>query len=502
MKQIKYIILLLISFSVIGCSDFIDNEVTGKQTLDNYYSNFEEVDKAIIGCYASLSPQDWWENDFFWMVGDICSDDAFKGNTNEGDQRDFGNLADFNINASNEWLDIKWRYTYQGIFRCNLAIQNIPNAPIDADQKNVFVAEAKFLRGLYYFELVKNFGGVPLLTEPLSIEEANLERSTEAEIWAQIEQDFLDSRTLLPRKSELSAATIGRATYGAATAYLAKATLYQGKFQDAQNYAEEVINSNEFNLNDNFENVWSIHNPNGNGSIFEIQNSYHELYDSGSALCVLSRSRADGGWGFCTPSSHLDNFMGSDPRRVHTIIRHGEYVDDDHPSYDTDPSQNMSGRINRKYYLPFADRPANSEHTRSGLNHILFRYADLLLMHAESAYENGDESSARNSLNEVRSRVGLADINSSGQQLIEDIFSERRLELAMEGHRYYDLKRSGRLGAAMTGFLNYNETTSTDIYDAGNDEGKFFNASVHTLFPVPQSEIDLSNGAIIQNPGY
>lgn len=502
MKRIKYILLLLIGLNLNSCSDFIDNEVTGKQTLDNYYSNFSEVDKAIIGCYASLSPQDWWEMDFFWMVGDICSDDAFKGNTNDGDQRDFGNLADFNITSSNEWLDIRWRYTYQGIFRCNLAIDRIPGAPIDADQINSLVAEAKFLRGLYYFELVKNWGGVPLLTEPISVSEANLARSTEAEIWAQIELDFMDARTYLPSKSQMSASNLGRATFEAAMAYLAKAALYQGNFQDAQNYAQEVISSGELNLNDSFDNVWSIHNPNGNGSIFEIQNSYNEIYDSGSALCVLSRSRADGGWGFTTPSSHLDNFMGNDPRRIHSIIRHGEYVDDEHPSYDTDPSQNMTGRINRKYYLSFADRPSNSEHKRSGLNHILFRYADLLLMHAEAAYENGNESEARTSLNKVRARVGLSNINSTGQQLIDDIFNERRLELAMEGHRYYDLKRSGRLANAMADFLDYNLNENTDTYDAGNDEGKFFNASIHTLFPIPQSEIDLSNGLITQNPGY
>lgn len=502
MKRIKYILLLIVSFSVIGCSDYIDNEVTGKQTLDNYYSNFSEAEKAIIGCYASLSPQDWWEMDFFWMVGDICSDDAFKGNNNVGDQRDFGNLADFNINSSNEWLDIKWRYTYQGIFRCNLAIKNIPNAPIETSQANAFVAEAKFLRGLFYFELVKNWGGVPLLTEPLSVSEANLSRSSEAEIWAQIEIDFSDASAVLPHKSERSSENIGRATKEAAIAYLAKAALYQKKYPEAQSYAQEVINSGEYNLNDTFDKVWSIHNPNGNESIFEIQNSYNELYDSGSALCVLSRSRADGGWGFCTPSSHLDNFMGDDPRRVHTIIRHGEYVDDDHPSYDTDPSQNMTGRINRKYYLSFDDRPASSEHTRSGLNHILLRYADLLLMHAEAAYQNGDENSARTSLNSVRDRVGLGNISSTGQQLLADIFTERRLELAMEGHRYYDLKRSERLGNAMSDFLDYNLNTNTDAYDAGNDEGKFFNSSIHIMFPIPQSEIDLSNGLITQNPGY
>lgn len=502
MKQLKNIAVLLISLSFLNCSDFIDNEITGRQTLDNYYSNLTEVDKAVIGCYASLSPQDWWQNDFFWLVGDVCSDDAFKGNTNQGDQRDFGNLADFNITAANEWMDIKWRYTYQGIFRCNLVIKNVPNAPISDDQKNGFIAEAKFLRGFYYFELVKNFGGVPLLTLPITINEANLSRATEAAIWAQIEKDFLESSNHLPLKSQQLANTIGRATKGAALSFLAKAYLYQKKFSEAQDFANQVITSAEYDLNNLFANVWNINNPNSIESIFEIQNSYNDIYDSGSALPVVTRSRADGGWGFCTPSSHLDNFMGNDPRRVRTIIRQGEFVDADNPSYDTNPSENMTGRINRKYYLSKPDRAPNEEHKRSGLNHILLRYADLLLMHAEAAFHNGDEASAKTSLNKVRARVGLPVITTSGQQLLSDIYRERRLELAMEGHRYYDLKRSGRLNDAMTDFLDYNKNRSTDTYDAGNDEGKFFNPAIHILFPIPQAEIDLSGGLITQNPGY
>ena len=502
MKKLKNIGFLIIIVSFFNCADFIENEITGRQTLDNYYSNLSEVDKAVMGCYASLSPQDWWQNDFFWLVGDICSDDAFKGNTNQGDQRDFGNLADFNITSANEWLDIKWRYTYQGIFRSNLVIKNVPDSPVDDQQKKKFIAEAKFLRGIYYFELVKNFGGAPLLTEPIAINEANLSRSTAAEVWSQIETDFTESIVDLPKKSELNATTIGRATKGAAMSYLAKAYLYQNKYQEAQDYALQVVNSSEYNLNDNFENVWSINNPNGNGSIFEIQQSYSDIYDSGSALPVVTRSRADGGWGFCTPSSHLDNFMGTDPRRVHTIIRQGENVDADHPSYDTNPSENMTGRTNRKYYLSKLDRAPNQENRRSGLNHILFRYADLLLMHAEAAYQNGDEQSAKISLNKVRNRVGLGDITTTGQQLLEDIYKERRLELAMEGHRYYDLKRTGRLATAMNDFLDYNINRNTDTYDSGNDEGKFFDASKHILFPIPQAEIDLSGGLISQNPGY
>lgn len=502
MKTLKYLSIFFLIISSAACDNFIENEVTGIQTLDSYYSNYDECNKAVLGCYASLSPQDWWEMDFFWMVGDICSDDAFKGNTNEGDQRDFGNLANFNITASNEWLETKWRYSYQGIYRANLAIERIPLAPIPQEDIDQFVAEAKFLRAIQYFELVKNWGGVPLLTEPLSVSDAQLSRATEADIWAQIEKDLTEASTYLPQKSGMQADQMGRATKGAALAYLAKAAIYQQKYQEANTYAEQVINLGDYNLNDAFEDVWSINNPNGNGSIFEIQNSYNDIFYSGSALPVLSRSRADGGWGFTTPSSHLDLFMGDDPRRAQTIIRHGEYVDEEHPSYDTDPGQNMSGRINRKYYLSAAERPEKDEHVRSGLNHILLRYADLLLMKAEAAYQLGNEGEAQQLVNMVRTRAGATPISLSGMALLDAIYAERRMELAMEGHRYYDLKRTGQLEMAMNNFLEYNTTSNTDPYDAGNQEGQYFNASVHMLFPIPQSEIDLSGGLITQNPGY
>jgi len=240
MKQFKYITIIILIFNLSSCSDFIENEVTGKQNLDSFYSNYSECDGAIIGCYSTLSPQDWWEVDFFWLVGDASSDDAFKGNTNEGDQRDFGNLADFNINSSNEWVEYKWRFSYQGIYRCNLAIERIPEAPIQQEEIDIFVAEAKFLRAVFYFELVKNFGGVPKLLKPLSIQEANLTRSSEEEIWALIEQDLADAAEYLPTKSQISPENLGRATKGAALAYLAKASLYQKKYTEALGFARNV----------------------------------------------------------------------------------------------------------------------------------------------------------------------------------------------------------------------------------------------------------------------
>jgi len=512
MKNIRFIQILLILFTGLAlsnCDSFLDQPVKGKQVIDNYFSNEDECLKALAGCYATLSPEDWWENDFFYMVGDVCSDDAFKGNSIEGDQRDFGNLAQFNITPQNEWIEIKWRYSYQMIFRTNLVIERVAEAPISEELIEEIIGEAKFLRAWAYFELVKNWGDVPLFTAPLTAEDPIQERNPASEVWAQIEKDLTEAAQVLPEKSEQSSVEEGHASRGAALAFLAKAYVYQRKWSDAQTTAEQVVASQEYNLNDSFDRVWSINNPNGNGSIFEIQNSYNDLYDTGSALPVLSRSRNDGGWGFCTPSSHLDNFMGDDPRRNLTIIKHGDYVDEDHGEYDTNLGQNETGRTNRKYYLGLVDRPQDSEHTRSGLNHILIRYADLLLLHAEAAYHNSDETAALNSMNAVRARVSLDAKTSSGQDLLIDIYKERRMELAMEGHRYYDLKRqdgisqsgSPRLKEVMEDFVNYNLTENND-YDAGNNQGILFDVSKHILFPIPQVEIDLTENLLSQNPGY
>lgn len=509
-KTIKINIILAFMVIFASCEDFLDQPIQGRQVLSNYFSNEEECLMALSGCYAALSPEDWWENDFFYLVGDICSDDAFKGNSIEGDQRDFGDLARFFITPSNEWIEVKWRYSYLQIYRTNLVIENVPDAPIDNNLKEQIVAEAKFLRAFAYFELVRNFGGVPLVLTPLTANDPKQPRASEQEIWQQIETDLQQAAEVLKEKSVQSAAELGRATRGAALAYLGKAYVYQHKWVEAENTLNLVISSGEYNLNDPFHMVWNTSNPNGNGSIFEIQNIYHDLYDAGNSLPSITRSRADGGWGFATPSSNLDVFMGDDPRRNFTIIKHGDYVNENFPEYDAQINQNETGRINRKYFLDLHERPAQEEHKRAPLNHILFRYADLLLLHAEAAYHNGNEADALTSLNLVRNRVGLEPLSSSAEQLLLDIYHERRMELAMEGHRYYDLKRQQgieqpnypRIKEVMENFANYNLNQSTDLYDAGNNQGILFDVNVHTLFPIPQIEIDLSEGVITQNPNY
>jgi len=502
MKHVSRYILLFSIISVMGCEDFLDKPIQGSQVLDNYYANPEECERGLMGCYESLSPDDWWQLDFFWLVGDVCSDEAFKGNSIEGDQRDFGNLANFNIHANNEWIEFKWLYTFTTISRCNLLIENVTGGPVEKELEDLYIAEAKFLRALSYFELVKNFGGVPLVLEPINVGEDYLPRTDVELVYDAIEDDLVDAAKYLPLKSEQAEENIGRATVGAAHALLAKVHLYQEEWPEAIQYAEIAITSGEYDLSNNFSDVWSVNNPNGQESIFEIQHSYHDIHWIGTALCVLTRSRNDGGWGFGTPSSYLEQAMQGDPRLQWTIIKEGDNVDADHPSYDTGLGENESGRINRKYYLTFDERPPKDEYLRSGLNHILIRYADLLLIHAESSYQAGNEGNAKSSLSEVRARVGLDPVNLSGQALLNAIYKERQLELALEGHRYYDLKRTGRLTAVIQDFVDYNLNRSTDLYDAGNTSGELFEPGTHELFPLPERDINLSKNVLVQNEGY
>ncbi len=493
---------ILLALLVTSCEDYLDKPLLGTQVTENYFATEAECLAATFGCYESMSPDDWWQLDYFWLVGDVCSDEAFKGNSIEGDQRDFGDLANFNIHASNEWLEYKWLYTYTTISRCNLVIEKVPEAPVSDELGRLLVSEARFLRAFSYFELVKNFGGVPLVLATTTANDPVIPRSSEEEVYQQIIRDFSAAAPYLPLKSGQSAADVGRATRGAAWAYLAKAHLYAEEWNSAQLFADSVISSGDYHLGDPFEDVWSVNNPNGAGSIFEIQHSYHDVHYIGNALPVITRSRVDGGWGFGTPSSYLEQAMQGDPRLQWTIIREGDNVDADHTSYDTKLTENESGRINRKYYLSFNDRPPKDEVWRTGLNHILIRYADLLLIYAEASYHNGQEGAALNSLNQVRARVRLDPVNASGENLLYAIYNERQMELALEGHRYYDLKRTGRLNDVMTDFVDYNLNLSTDPYDAGNNSGILFKPGIHDLFPIPETEVNLTENIVVQNPGY
>ena len=498
-----------LSLGLPSCSNFLDISPQGQQTTDNYYTNADECKAAVMGCYALADQSDWWQIDRTRMFGDTGSDDAWKGNSIAGDTRELGEFARFFWQPNNEWFDNRYTHIYQSIGNCNAALVGIGKAPIDPALQQQLLGELKFIRAYNYFELVKGYGGVPLVLTPISPADAVvMKRATAADCYAQIIKDFQEAAAALPEKNARTSADKGRATKGAANAYLAKAYLFTEQWALAQTAAETVINSNQYSLGD-FDKVWSVSNPNGVESIFELNYNANQTFNLGTSLTVVMRSRADGGWGFNTPSSNLEQAFGNDPRRQWTIIKQGDNVGPktagfDYSNYDTKLSENESGRISRKMFLPLADRPAN-EMNHSPLNRIEMRYADLLLIHAEASSKLGQDTKALTSLNIVRARANrlnpgtVQPRTSTGAQLLSDIWLERRLELAMEGHRYYDLVRQKRLVDVMTAF-NASQRTSTDPYDKGKVKDQI--SATNNLFPIPTNQIQLSGGNITQNPGY
>jgi hypothetical protein len=500
---------LSLSLGLPSCKSFLDISPQGQQTTDNYYTTADECKAAVMGCYALADQDGWWKIDRTRMFGDAGSDDAWKGNAIAGDQREFGDFSRFFWLPNNEWFDNRYTHIYQSIGNCNAALVGIAKAPIDPALQQQLIGEVKFIRAYNYFELVKGYGGVPLVLTPVSPSESiAIKRATAADCYAQIIKDLQEAAAALPEKNSRVSADKGRATKGAANAYLAKAYLFTEQWALAQQAAETVINSNQYSLGD-FDKVWSVNNPNGVESIFELNYNANQTFGLGTALTVVMRSRADGGWGFDTPSSNLERAFGTDPRRQWTIIKQGDNVGPktasfDYSNYDTKPAENESGRISRKMFLQLADRPAN-ELDHSPLNRIEMRYADLLLIHAEASNKLGQDAKALISLNLVRARANRLSLGtvlprtSAGTALLNDIWLERRLELAMEGHRYYDLVRQHRLVAVMQAF-NASQLTSTDPYDKGKVKDQI--SDKNNLFPIPTTQIQLSGGNVEQNPGY
>ncbi|HBK31333.1 MAG TPA: RagB/SusD family nutrient uptake outer membrane protein, partial [Porphyromonadaceae bacterium] len=276
MKQILSIIALIASVVFTGCSDFLEEEVRGQENLDTYFQTEEEAESFLTGCYSALTYGGWWQINKIWLLSDMCSDDSWMGNTSQ-DQGDYISLAHYQgTGQSNEAVANFWQYRYKGILRCNIAIERIPEAPIlNQAKKSRLVAEARFLRAYYYFELVKNFGDIPLITGFLMPDKiVGITRSNVSTIYEFIEEDLKAAAEVLPQRSEYDAADIGRATRGAALGYLGKTYLYQEKWKEARDVLKTLIDEDEYDLLKNFGDVWSVDHNNSEESWFEVQYMY------------------------------------------------------------------------------------------------------------------------------------------------------------------------------------------------------------------------------------
>lgn len=473
-KRINYSIsILVVVFIMFSCTEDFINVDANEQTESALTA--DKAPELVNAVYNQFLQ--WPMSTFSWLgVSSITSDDADKG-SDPGDTGADKHLLDaLEIDATLLSVAEVWQAHFDGVQRANQALSRLPLFDIDESLKNRLIGEAKFLRALMYFRLVKTYGGVPLIADvPEADSDPNtiLKRATKEETYAFIEKDLEEAISVLLEKSAYPETELGRATKGAAKALLAKVSMYQNKWSNVKTLTDEIIASGEYGLTPSYEDIWKEIGENNIESIFEIQGRGETPTAGVQGYAVSQGARGEGGWGwgFNVPTENLAaSYQTGDARRDATIIFRGETLFDgrDVPNTVVNPMYNQ-----KAYSSAFSDA------WETGKNIRVLRYAEVLLMNAEAATQTGGD--AATPLNLVRNRAGLPDVPSPTQM---DVWKERRWELAFEHDRYFDLVRQGRAGEVLRAL------------------GKPFVDGKHEVFPIPQEQIDKSGGVLIQNPGY
>ncbi|MFD1630397.1 RagB/SusD family nutrient uptake outer membrane protein [Pseudopedobacter beijingensis] len=512
-KKIFLAIYFSSALTLSSCEKWLLSPSPGVTKLEDFFTSAETAVQSINAAYMPLA---WEYNSTFfseWFIGDVVSDDALKGGQGITDMAAAYDMENFKTQANNELLLNFYRAQYQGIARCNLVLDQVPKMGTDETLiqklKDRIAGEAKFLRALYYYRLVRVFGGVPKVD--FVIESANQwiqPVATTDAIYGLIIEDLKDAEGKLWKKSEYDDKDLGRATKGAAQAMLLKVYLTRHDYPQAEIWGKKIVdqaeNEGEYNLVNNYADNFTLLGENGSESIFEIQYMDDPMSDYGQGFgftrgtftVMLTRSRMStlgGGWGFNKPTQNLYNeYEAGDPRREVTIL--------DQPGATANEIYLGNTYISKKYAM-MEDGPGNtiltlSHATRGPINIKTIRYADVLLMYAEACVENNNTTQAKWALEEVRSRARggnnailpafpnyLGYIDTKGD-LRKAIRHERRVELAMEGHRWFDLTRWGVAKEVMDAY-KASETEEVRAHIANFIGGK------HETFPLPEEEVKL-----------
>jgi hypothetical protein len=495
----------LIVFGILtaaSCSDdFLDIPVQGGATTE---SDPNLGRKLVTGVYNSLTQGDSWGNGdvhgfAFISVTNIMSDDADKGSTPDDQAVPVGDLDNFTTTATNRFAESLWSGHYNSIGAANQALKALETAAIPDDVKNRLRGEVQFIRGYLYFNLVRMYGKVPLvLRVPADAEDANSDPAfqTRAEVSVVYEAIIKDLQFAIDNLPLRSASLTGHATKGSAQAMLAKVYMYLQNWQGVFDLTTEIINSGQYALLPDYAGLWRQANDNSVESIFEIEtgkfNNANLRIDN---YTVSQGPRVGGlggwddlGWGFNTPSENLvAAYEPGDLRKEGTIIfidnsgaHAGTVLWDGFRLPSSDSVANLrynykayTSRSKEQYAIPTEkDRPKNVR---------IMRYAEVLLMYAEAAVHLGQGDPA-GPINMLRDR---ADLPPLATVTIDDVWKERRLELAMEHDRFWDIVRQGRAAEVM--------------HAAGKTN---FVKGKHELLPVPNSQILLSGNKLDQNSGY
>lgn len=488
MKKQLILFSILAAFFLASCKDFLDLEPQSQSiAVENtdadsvYFKSASEVEAALAGAYSDFK-NEYWQLDYM-VNGDAQTDDAYAGGDNPANFQ----IDDYRLDATNSNVSRDWAYLYSTIGKCNTILNNIgtlTDPALSDDRREEIIGEASFIRAFMYFQLVQLWGDVPLqLTEVTTISADKLDeiypiifpaRTPLAEVYAQIIKDLETALTRVP----VTAAHKGFVTEGAVNAMLAKvyATQEPHDYNKVLEYCNAVI-AGPYALLADYNQLWNNANENSVESIFEIN------YTGGSA---------DGNWGtkifrgvdwkkFNLPSNDL----------VAAFDEEGDMIRKNASIVFEDVTGKWSDEHWPQTHYPFINKWRNFQEG-SDQNYIFIRLADILLLKAEALNETGDQAGAAAIVDEIRDRVDLPPTTAASQsELRLAIEKERRLELAFEAIRWFDLKRTGRAIEVM------NKET---IDHTGNLVG--YNLTPQRLvWPIPQAELD-KNSKLVQNEGY
>jgi starch-binding outer membrane protein, SusD/RagB family len=483
-SSIKWLVIIgLITTMPIGCSkNFLDEPPRGV-TINDLLNSADGSQRIIGAVYNKL--YDWENHSFPWIgVSSITSDDAEKGSSTGDGGGDKVELDGWAISPTNISFNEVWEGNFKGIGRACYAIQFLKD--INVPEKERYIGEAKFLRAYFYWNLVRVFGGVPkidkVLTSQAEIELASVRASAD-DIYAFMELDLRDAIATLP--TAITSNERGRVSKFAAQALLAKVLLYQKKWGPSKTLCDEIINSNQFSLLSNYAAIWREQGEFSAESIWEINsiadNPPKGIQQYTEVQGMRGSGDGDFGWGFNTPSPDLVNaYEPGDLRKAATILISGSTLWDGFVTSNALPNPYYN-------YKAYVSRTAESYFDRgqSNKNLRVFRYGEVLLMKAEVENELNDTTASKIALNQIRQRAGLASINAISKTIMRNsVYKERRVEMAFEHDRMFDLRRTGRAAAVLQAL------------------GKPYISPKHDLFPIPQKQIDLSGNKIVQNFGY
>lgn len=487
-------------------SDFLDVPVQGKGTTATDPALAENL---VTGAYNSLISGDAFGSGdthgiAFISTTNIMSDDADKGSTPSDQRGIIGDLDDFLHTPTNIFVGSLWNGHFGAIAKCNQALKALETAQADETTKKRWMGEVRFLRGYYYFNLVRYFGGVPaVLRVPESADDANKDekfqtRASADEIYNIIISDLQYAVDNTPLRN---ATQKGRINKGTAQAMLAKVYMYRKDWQKVLDLTTAVINSGQYALLDDYAKIWRYEGNNSSESIFEIQTGTFNNTDYGvRGYCVWQGPRVGGkggwtdlGFGFCTPSrDFVNSYAPGDKRKLSTVIEidnsgtyKGTILFDGYRIPSKDSIENFFYNYKAYHSELRTIEPFLGNRDNKQKNIHILRFADVILMQAEAANELKNPGIAINNINKLRKRAGLSDINAAGgQALREAIWNERRYELALEHDRFFDIVRQGRADIVMKA------------------AGKNFVKGKHELLPIPALQIELSGGRLSQNPLY